>query len=312
VEYWDYVGSGNMHSTVNDLLTWMSNFSNPQKGWEEHFKKIQTIDNFNNGEKNNYAFGVNIGDFNGIQSIGHGGSIGGFRSNVITYPEKELSIVILTNFSAASPGQKSNLISEIFIGKAAKEESKKDIKTITLSKKNLAKYEGSYWNDKGMYVRKIYVRDDTLRYFRSENNESPIVPLETDEFQMLGVSDKIIIKFEIVENRNSMITTANDGPPVIFQGFDPMDMNEAPLALYAGNYYSPELETTYRISVKEDTLYYHHSRHGDFPMKIVKKDILEGEWPFNIVRFQRDSESKIKGILVTNGRVRNLWFEKQD
>jgi len=30
VEYWGYVGSGNMHSTTNDLLTWLENFYNPQ------------------------------------------------------------------------------------------------------------------------------------------------------------------------------------------------------------------------------------------------------------------------------------------
>ncbi len=42
VEYWGYVGSGNMHSTTNDLLVWLTNFYHPQNGWEEAFQIMQT------------------------------------------------------------------------------------------------------------------------------------------------------------------------------------------------------------------------------------------------------------------------------
>lgn len=31
IEYWGYFGSGNMHSTVEDLNIWLKNFSNPKK-----------------------------------------------------------------------------------------------------------------------------------------------------------------------------------------------------------------------------------------------------------------------------------------
>ena len=63
--------------------------------------------------------------------------------------------------------------------------------------------------------------------------------------------------------------------------------------------------------MKDDTLYHHHSRHGDAPMKILKEDILEGEWPFNIARVKHNQKGDISGLYVTNGRVRNLWFEKR-
>ncbi len=313
VEYWDYVGSGNIHSTVNDLLKWMSDFSHPKTGWEKHFKKLQTLDSLNNGNKNDYAFGIRIGDYEGITSIGHGGSIGGFRSNVITYPDKELSIVIVTNFSAGSPDQKTNAISEIIFGETENEESTRstsEIKTIRIPKKVLANYEGSYWSDAEIVVRKIYLRNDTLRYFRSEKNESPIVPVGKDEFQMLNVPDKIIIKFEIIESQKSMITTVNEQEPSTYREFEPIDPAHANLSDYTGDYFSPELETLYSITLQNDTLYTHQSRHGDSPMTMIMKDLFRGEWPFNVVRFRRDKNGNITGISVTNGRVRNLWFEK--
>jgi len=192
VEYWGYIG------------------------WEAHFEMMQTVDKLNNGVENNYAYGVGIGSFEGIKSVGHGGAIGGFRANVITYPDKELSIVILTNFSMSSVGQRSNAISEILLGKTSESDevsALNPVETIKLSKNKLASYEGSFWNDPVNTTRKIYLRDDTLR---------------------------------------------------------------------------------------------------DFNMKVIIPDVLEAEWPFVLSKFERNAEDQITGIRVSNGRVKDLWFEKKN
>ena len=315
IEYWGYVGSGNMHSSTDDLLNWLANFSHPQSDWKAHFEMLQTLDKLNKGGENSYAFGVGIGDFNGVKSIGHGGAIGGFRSNVVTYPKKELGIVVLTNFSRSDPGQKTNSISEILLEKKdtkTSDYSDKPIKTIKLSNKTLKKYEGSYWNNKENYARKIYLKNDTLRYFRSENSENPIVPIGKNEFKMLGVSVDLKVKFDSKENMPNMIVTIDDGAPIYFQKYEPAEATKDELASYTGEFYSPELETTYSISLENDTLSWHHARHGEYKMKRIKKDVLEGNWPFSIVKFKKDEKGNIIGILVSNGRVRNLWFEKKE
>ena len=79
-EYWNYYGSGNVHTTVKDLLIWLNDFTNPPEDWKTLFDLLQTVDNLNNGKKNNYAFGIEIADYKGEKRIQHGGSVGGFRS----------------------------------------------------------------------------------------------------------------------------------------------------------------------------------------------------------------------------------------
>ncbi|RLD50384.1 MAG: hypothetical protein DRI97_17120 [Bacteroidetes bacterium] len=313
VEYWGYIGSGNMHSTTSDLLRWLSNFHDPQPDWEAHFQMMQTVDPLNNGEKNNYAFGVVTGSVNSHRTIGHSGSIGGFRSNIITYPDEELSIAILTNFSSSSVGQKSNAISNILMGEPVEEkpvEVHDPVKTIKLSNKTLAAYEGSYWHEKENIARKIYLKNDTLRYYRSASSENPLVPVGKDEFQMADVSDVVSVKFEIKGPDRNMIVTVGDGQPGIFNGFDPTEPSKEELESYTGEFYSQELETTYKIYLKNDSLFYHHARHGDHEMKILKKDVLEGEWPLSNSKYKRNEEDQVTGIRVSNGRVKNLWFEK--
>ena len=54
----------------------------------------------------------------------------------------------------------------------------------------------------------------------------------------------------------------------------------------------------------------HHIRHGEIKLKRLFKDVLEGNWPVDMIEIKRNNRGKIKGLQITNGRVRNLWFDK--
>jgi len=316
VEYWGYVGSGNMHSTTTDLLKWLNNFNAPQTHWEEPFKLMKTLDKLNDGSDNNYAFGLFINKHLGPDIIQHSGAIGGFRTYAGTFPDEKLSIAVLTNFSSSSSGSKANQIFGILLPKLGADNSepvkKNDsFKTIELSNDELKKFESNYWNDKDNYARKIYLRNDTLRYYRSSASESPIVPIGNDEFQMLTTAADLKVTFETNGKQKSMYVSVNGGKPSVLYDFEARSITTKDLLSYTGTFYSPELETSYKIYLKEDTLFCHHARHGDFKMKVLKQDVLESEWPMAITKYKRDKEGQVIGIYVSNGRVRNLWFEKQ-
>lgn len=316
IEYWGYIGSGNMHSTTNDLLLWLKNFYEPLPNWIEAFNLMKSLNKLNDGSDNNYAFGVFIDNHFGYNRIQHGGSIGGFRSYAGTYPDEKLSIVVLTNFSSSSPGFKADEIARIVLPKVddnSDDNNKEGIFTeINLSNDQLKKYESSYWNKKDNYSRKIYLKDDTLRYFRSSTNETPIIPIGHNKFKMLVASANVIINFKINGQEKSMFVKINDNKPITFESFDDKPIISKEMLSYTGKFYSPELETTYEIYLENDSLFIHHARHGDFKMEVLKKDILESEWPVSITKFKRDNKGKILGVYISNGRVQNLWFKKLD
>jgi len=312
VEYWGYVGSGNMHSTTADLLTWLSNFNNPQKGWESAFKKMQTVDPLNDGNQNNYAFGVNVDNFLGEKRIRHGGAIGGFRAHVATYPNQNLSVVILTNFSRGNPGGHSDEIAKIVIGnKNVNEPSQSEMISINIPNETLKKFEGTFWNNKEKYGRKIYLNNDTLRYSRNKTNESPLVPLTNSTFQMLNVGVNLIVKFDVKDDEGQMTVTIENEPPSAFQKIKTSDSDDSKMSEYVGQYYSTEVETSYTIELQNDEVSIYHPRHGSMPMKQLFHDTFSADWPIGVVQIQRNNDKAVKGILISNGRVRNLWFEKQ-
>lgn len=81
---------------------------------------------------------------------------------------------------------------------------------------------------------------------------------------------------------------------------------------YTGAYYSPELNTTYDFIVEDGKLLARHHRHPDFQLHPIERDRLSADaWFFSQVKVVRDDRGQITGLRVSNGRVRDLWFEKQ-
>ena len=83
---------------------------------------------------------------------------------------------------------------------------------------------------------------------------------------------------------------------------------------YTGNYYSPELDVIYVLSLQsEDQLVAQHRKHGVFQLTPVAKDEFNGnQWFFGQVRFSRNADAEVTGFRVSNMRVRNVRFNKCD
>jgi hypothetical protein len=83
------------------------------------------------------------------------------------------------------------------------------------------------------------------------------------------------------------------------------------LGAFVGAYYSPELDTTYRIAVRDGTLVAEHSRHGTVLLSPLLEDEFEGsEWFVPSLAFDRDDGGAITGFRISQGRSRNLRFER--
>jgi CubicO group peptidase (beta-lactamase class C family) len=86
-------------------------------------------------------------------------------------------------------------------------------------------------------------------------------------------------------------------------------LDAARLAGYAGDYFSPELEAVYRVTVVGDSLVARHIRHGDIRLEPAEADVFTGDrWFFRRVAFTRDGGDRVDGFRVSGGRVRDLRF----
>ena len=316
IEYWGYFGAGNMHSTTEDLNIWLENFSIPKKEWESAFKKLLSTQPLNNGFETNYGFGVRIESYAGKKVVQHGGSVGGFRAITRVFPEAQLNIVILTNYSRSGIGSKTNKISDIFLSKSNDKPLKKVRKEpqthdfVKLSNKKIKQFEGVYWSNSEKSGRKIYVKNDTLRYSSSAKNEWALVPKNEYTFIMMHPSIKPVVAFN--SKTHQMTINIGDNLPGVFTFLQSnIEKNTNDLTAFFGRYYSPELKTSYSIFNEESDIYIEHARHGKMKLNQLYNTIFSTDAPVGIVEIKRSKTGNILGLTMSNGRTRNVWFKKQ-
>ena len=73
-------GNGGLLTTVGDLLRWNENFAVPKVGDAAFLAEEQTPGRFNDGKPHDYAFGLYVRPYRGVDEVSHSGSTAGYRA----------------------------------------------------------------------------------------------------------------------------------------------------------------------------------------------------------------------------------------
>jgi CubicO group peptidase (beta-lactamase class C family) len=264
IEYWGYVGSGNVHSTTTDLLIWLQNFSTPNSDWNSYFEMLKTTDTLNDGSENNYGFGVFVDEVRGYKRIQHGGAIGGFRAYVSNYFEEQLNIAVLTNFSSSNSGGIECNVADILLKKKSDEPvetTKSEIinNDITFSLEQLA---GRYEIQSGV-IANISIKNDSLHVLQEWNeSEYSIYNIKGNTYEIPKEANIQFVFSELHDNATQILIVHQNGRKTEAKRYAGEDTSGIDLSDYTGRFYSPELESTLDILLKEKKLIGHHGRHG--------------------------------------------------
>ncbi len=309
------VGATSLFTTVEDLSLWAMNFQAPVVGDEEIFKTMNTQTVLNNGKVENGALGQFITPYRGLNQIEHGGADAGYRTYMGRFPDQHFAVIVFSNEAAFRPGSLAMKIADIYLKDyfPTQEVAKSNaVKYLKLANKDLEKYCATYWNDEDKYSRKIYLKSDTLRYWRNEQSEDAILPVGNDEFKMPSAPEDFRVKFSTDKSGKKLMRVAiNNVDPSNLVEYVPVKMGEDVLQEYVGTYYSAELSTYYHFKVKDGKLKAEHMRISDIEFTPIMKNRFSGTTYFmGYVEFERDGKDKVVGFKVSNGRVRNLVFVK--
>ena len=91
VSYFEQTGDGAVHTSVEDLLKWDENFYSAKVGGQSFLNEIQEPGKLNSGKTLDYAKGLFVGRYRGLRFVDHGGSWGGYRAELLRFPEQSRS-----------------------------------------------------------------------------------------------------------------------------------------------------------------------------------------------------------------------------
>lgn len=315
----DMIGDGGIFTSINDIKKWDDAYYKSEILSKEFWRMMTKQGVLNNGEVINYASGLNVGDYKGLKTIRHGGAFVGFRAELLRFPDQKLSIAIFANRGDANPSGKANqvadlLLKENFTNVGVENQDQKDVKKdelVHLKTNELENFSGHYWNNTNSLARKVYVKNDTLIYFRSETNESKLVPISKNEFKMINVQADILVKFEVNElGENTMSFKANGGKPSISIEYIPKVYTKDELLQLSGRYYSSELDVYYSLKPEGDLLMLYINDRKKSSLSSIMKNLFSND-DYGIFQFNNDDEGRLSSFRLAAGRVKNLKFKKQ-
>ena len=314
------VGATSLFTTVEDLSLWAMNFENPVVG-KDIIGKMNLKGILNKGDTISYAMGQGIGVYKGLKFISHGGADAGYRTSLVRFPDQKFSVNILSNLASFNPSGMALKIADIYLKDKEtetpkKEEEVKTASTVTsvngimkIDHDTLLSYVGKYELEPGS-VATVSLDGEKLFVEAQGLDKTPMSPVSSTTFDVTVVSARVTF----IKDPSGKVTkfkaqmNGEEHYAMKLPDFDPAKVN---LTEYAGDFYSPELSTTYSIVVESGKLIARHFRTGDIHLTAIKPDQFTGDqWYFGNIEFVRDNNNTITGCKVSTGRVRNLKFEK--
>ena len=317
LKYWTYMGNGNVYTSIEDMAKWVQNFSEPELGGSDGINSLTEKGILTNGDTLTYALGIGVSEYRGQRRFSHGGSVGGYRSNFVYFPDLKTGIVAFANYSAANPGGKVYELVDYYLEDhlGEKEEEEASVyqhltSSVEIPAATFEKSVGAYLVE-GVNITISY--EDGHQQFQAQGYtpKLPLMAASDTSFFVPGAQISLFMLQNDEEAIDRFILLRNDDRMTGYK-VDPELADPEVLRSYTGTYYSPEVDTEYHMKIEDEKLVAYHQRHGTVPVHPIQMDYLRGEaFHLRDIRVERWANGDIKGIKVSNGRVRDLWFEKK-
>ena len=170
VSYFEQTGDGAVHTSVEDLQKWDENFYSPRVGGKEFLAEIQELGKLNNGKVLDYAKGLRLADYRGLHTVSHGGSWGGYRAELLRFPDHHFSVACLCNVGNAGPSRRAHQVADVYLGSLmkprankAEESESKEKSEVTVGADQLKNYSGEYWSEELGVIYRLSVMDGRIK-----------------------------------------------------------------------------------------------------------------------------------------------------
>jgi CubicO group peptidase (beta-lactamase class C family) len=303
----DAVGDCSVFTTVEDLFLWDQNFYHNKLGGKDLINQLLMPGTLNNGEKLNYAFGLEAIDYRGLKMISHSGSFAGFRAQMSRFPEQKFSVICLANLSTTSPTKLCKQVADIYLADQFREE---EAEFIELSEQELKDKTGTFRDPVIGTICELSIKDGKLMVSVFDMNFQ-IAPLSKTQFQSVDAPVDTNIRFKKHDqNKPLQIHVEVEGEkPVTFEAIQLVSPTSAQLTECVGEYYSDELQMTYKLVLEDGKLFFRYRNAPKKPLSPTLSDMFKV--PGTTIHFTRDHQNRISAFTLSTEGVRNIRFVRK-
>lgn len=294
-------GDGFLYTTLTDQLIYERRLQTASR--DE--LAIQSQKLVPGSEIDNYGFGLELNEKLGYPSINHSGSTGAYHSQILRFPEQELSIMVMSNNGNISSSSIANKIASLLLPAKSITKSVTPIASTgnIMDKKEIL---GEYISSKKSIIR--ILEDNGELYWKKDNNNPIKLALRDGNVFKWVENSEVELLFSEVEfqlfYKNELLRSYTKLP-------DFNVSNEYQNAL-EGQYKSSELDVAFNLEVNDrgQLMFTRSGEDDSYEVEIIQKDhLLLSNYKIHV---KRDAFSRVAALLVDYGDINNLMFKKVD
>jgi CubicO group peptidase (beta-lactamase class C family) len=306
------VGNTGLFTTARDLLLWEQNFADARVGGRELITAMQTPaipTGFPDGSS--YGLGLEIGQYRGLRTIGHGGSDPGYGAYTVRYPDQGFAVAVLCNLEniGASAEGLTQRVADIWLLKAFATPAVTNAAVapagVRLSPAQLADRSGLYFDRLTGALVRIFVRDGELmeRDEANENGGVDLTPIDANRVVIPGTP-------AVLEFMPQQIHWTGSGPrSFVLQKVDSYTPSDADLRALSGEYTSEELEGAWTLTARDSHLVIQIPGRADIVLRPVFADAFAGAI-VGVVKFSRNADGGFTRFTVITSGARGVAFRR--
>ena len=201
LQNFDKIGAGGLYSTVEDLRKWDENYYTHRVGGPALQTLIHTRGILNKGDTLTYAFGNNVARYRGLRIDEHGGSLMGYKAEILRFPDHHFSVLLTCNLGAINPGPLAQQVADIYLadklgpkaeravaGAGRRPGSVTSAGAPATDAAALASFAGDYYSEEVDATYRVAVEGNRLVVSAHHVDTRPLVPVDTDTFRAGGIT----------------------------------------------------------------------------------------------------------------------------
>jgi hypothetical protein len=325
VSYFEQTGDGAVHTSVEDLQKWDENFYTGQVGGTAILAQMQEQGKLNSGRVLDYAKGLFITDYRGLRTVSHGGSWGGYRAELLRFPDQHFSVACLCNRGDANPSKKAQQVADIYLRSVMRPSEDTAAAqggpgAATLTDEQLAKVSGTYRDVTTGAMARVSVRSHRLLAHIFETKAELRATSQTEFVTESPPEIRLIFEPASDGALKKMRIASEKGAAAEYEAVADYAPSAAELSAHAGDYASDELAVSFRLGMVEDKLKLVAildqaglKRSGGIPLNELRPalvDEFEVSGTSMTLRFAHNVEHAITGFTLDAGRARGMIFTR--
>jgi CubicO group peptidase (beta-lactamase class C family) len=311
----DLVGDGGLYTTVRDLCKWEVNaYQNKIGGYGPNLiTEITTPGHLNNGIPLDYAYGLFVRPYRGLNMVHHSGVWMGYKAEMARFPDQRFSVICLSNLSSVNPLQLVKQISGLYlVGEFTENKQDTRFNLQPDSAKpplNLESKAGLYRSIKGDEIWEFSVQHGKL-VADNYGLTFELSPIDHKQFAIVRAATDMIIKFNLQkpQNLSTIQVVRTNGETVMLESIQPDIPNPKNALDYSGEYYCEELDVGYTIDLVDGELLLSRGCFQQDRLAVISRDLCKGIGGY--FSFTRTVQNQVTGFKLDTARVKNLYFRK--